>query len=60
MIRLYLWAFMRAPPDRNEHLTDIIRVRNMVNLRNTFLLQPVVNLALQSPELVTHEYFHFH
>ena len=51
---------MRAPPDRNEHHADVIRVRHMVNLRNAFLLQPVVNLSLQGPEVVTHEYFHFH
>jgi hypothetical protein len=57
---VYLCAFMRAPPDRNEHHADVIRVRNMVNLRNAFLLQPVVNLSLQSPEIVPHEYFHFH
>jgi hypothetical protein len=45
---VYLCAFMRAPPDRNEHHADVIRVRNMVNLRNAFLLQPVVNLSKRS------------
>jgi hypothetical protein len=36
---------MRALPDRNEHYADVISVRNMVNLRNAFLLQPVLRLV---------------